>query len=176
MEEGREWKRGGNGSGGGMDDRKKNIPFRRKPESHSRDSENFPRSGTLQWSPVGECGCRRRDSGFRRNGNVFYFGAHSFFRNWPMRQRWGNKFPRKFRITINCGARYIFFKEKNISHSRESGNLPVILTVLERDAGRQLEVGEIPAFAGMGVRGEGMGGGRIYKSPSIHAFKSSISS
>ena len=56
MEEGREWKRGGNGSGGGMDDRKKNIPFRRKPESHSRDSENFPRSGTLQWSPVGECG------------------------------------------------------------------------------------------------------------------------
>ena len=39
-----------------MDDRKKNIPFRRKPESHSRDSENFPRSGTLQWSPVGECG------------------------------------------------------------------------------------------------------------------------
>ena len=93
-----------------------------------------------------------------------------------MRQRWGNKFPRKFRTTINCGARYIFFKEKNISHSRESGNLPVILTVLERDAGRQLEVGEIPAFAGMGVRGEGMGGGRIYKSPSIHAFKSSISS
>ena len=106
----------------------------------------------------------------------FYFGAHSFFRNWPMRQRWGNKFPRKFHTTINCGARYIFFKEKNISHSRESGNLPVILTVLERDAGRQLEVGEIPAFAGMGVRGEGMGGGRIYKSPSIHAFKSSISS
>ena len=39
-----------------MDDRKKNIPFWRKPESHSRDSENFPRSGTLQWSPVGECG------------------------------------------------------------------------------------------------------------------------
>ena len=39
-----------------MDDRKKNIPFRRKPESHSRDSENFPRSGTLQWSPIGECG------------------------------------------------------------------------------------------------------------------------
>ena len=32
------------------------LPFRRKPESHSRDSENFPRSGTLQWSPVGECG------------------------------------------------------------------------------------------------------------------------
>ena len=55
MEEGREWKWRGNGSGGGMDDRKKNIPFRRKPESHSRDSENFPRSGTLQWSPVGEC-------------------------------------------------------------------------------------------------------------------------
>ena len=39
-----------------MDDRKKNIPFRRKPESHSRDSENFPQSGTLHWSPVGECG------------------------------------------------------------------------------------------------------------------------
>ena len=62
MEEGREWKGGrewkwrGDGSGGGRDDRKKNIPFRRKPESHSRDSENFPRSGTLQWSPVGECG------------------------------------------------------------------------------------------------------------------------
>ena len=32
------------------------FPFRRKPESHSRDSENFPRSGTLQWSPIGECG------------------------------------------------------------------------------------------------------------------------
>ena len=41
MEEEREWERGGNGSGGGMDDRKKNIPFRRKPESHSRDSEKF---------------------------------------------------------------------------------------------------------------------------------------
>ena len=51
-----EWKWRENGSEGGMDDRKKNIPFRRKPESHSRDSENFPRSGTLQWSPVGECG------------------------------------------------------------------------------------------------------------------------
>ena len=159
-----------------MDDRKKNIPFRRKPESHSRDSENFPRSGTLQWSPVGECGFAAEIPAFARMEMFFYFGAHSFFRNWPMRQRWGNKFPRKFRTTINCGARYIFFKEKNISHSRESGNLPVILTVLERDAGRQLEIGEIPAFAGMGVRGEGMGGGRIYKSPSIHAFKSSISS
>ena len=29
----------------------KPIPFRRKPESHSRDSEHFPRSGTIQCSP-----------------------------------------------------------------------------------------------------------------------------
>ena len=29
----------------------KPIPFRRKPESHSRVSENFPRSGTLHCSP-----------------------------------------------------------------------------------------------------------------------------
>ena len=41
----REWKWGeANG-------RKKNLPFRRKPESHSRDSENFSRSGTLHCSP-----------------------------------------------------------------------------------------------------------------------------
>ena len=32
------------------------LPFLRRQESHSRDSENFPRSGTLQLSPVGECG------------------------------------------------------------------------------------------------------------------------
>ena len=68
----REWKWGeANG-------RKKNLPFRRKPESHSRDSENFPRSGTLHCSPVGECGCRRRDSGFRGNGRKGGNG-NSFF-------------------------------------------------------------------------------------------------
>ena len=37
------------------------------------------------------------------------------------------------------------------SHSRESGESPCTLTVLERDAERQLEVREIPAFAGMGM-------------------------
>ena len=36
-------------------------------------------------------------------------------------------------------------------HSRESGNLPVFLTVLECDAERQLECREIPAFAGMEI-------------------------
>ena len=48
--------REGNGKGEGRKERLPLLPFRRKPESHSRDSENFPRSGTLQWSPVGECG------------------------------------------------------------------------------------------------------------------------
>ena len=46
--------------GAGMEDggrrQLKEFPFWRKPESHSRDSENFPRSGTLRWSPVGERG------------------------------------------------------------------------------------------------------------------------
>ena len=41
--------------GAGMEDggrrQLKEFPFWRKPESHSRISENFPRSGTLQWSP-----------------------------------------------------------------------------------------------------------------------------
>ena len=28
-----------------------------------------------EWSPVGECGCRRRDSGFRRNGRGMLVGC-----------------------------------------------------------------------------------------------------
>ena len=48
---------------------------------HSRESGNLfprqreiPRSGNTM-SPVGECGCRRRDSGFRRNGSSFNFAV-----------------------------------------------------------------------------------------------------
>ena len=48
------------------------LPFRRKPESHSRDSENFPRSGTSQWSPVGECGFAAEIPAFAGMEDMFY--------------------------------------------------------------------------------------------------------
>ena len=128
------------------------LPFRRKPESHSRDSENFPRSGTLQWSPFGECGYRRRDSGFRRNGNSFNFAAYLFsisplsipapfsFHSPPLfpfpRKRespcvWGKTgYARLAPIPSQCGA--------GVARTQNR---------------------EIPAFAGMGKWGEwGIGG------------------
>ena len=43
------------------------------PPFHSGESRNLILAQArifreAEWSPVGECGCRRRDSGFRRNG------------------------------------------------------------------------------------------------------------
>ena len=46
---GREWKEGGRRQ-------LTELPFRRKPESHSRHSENFPRLRNIALSPVGEGG------------------------------------------------------------------------------------------------------------------------
>ena len=64
------------------------LPFRRKPESHSRDSENVPRSGTLQWSLVGECGFAAEIPAFAgMEGLVELAVAFSFIPLFP--------FPRK---------------------------------------------------------------------------------
>ena len=58
------------------------LPFHSPPLFHSRESGNlFPRQREIyakrkQLSPVGECGYRRRDSGFRRNGSIFLLPAN----------------------------------------------------------------------------------------------------
>ena len=80
------------------------LPFRRKPESHSRDSENFPRSGTLQWSPVGECGFAAEIPAFAgMEGLVNAAAVLSFIPYFHSRES-GNLFPRQREIPRSGSA------------------------------------------------------------------------
>ena len=70
----------------------------RKPESHSRDSENFPRSGTLQCSPSANAASPQR---FRLSPEWKEGGGVSLFRSIPVqaKMKTGASIPK---ICANC--------------------------------------------------------------------------
>ena len=113
------------------------LPFRRKPESHSRNSENFPRSGTLQWSPVGECGFAAEIPAFAGMEVLLISPSISFLFPPPPHfhsRESGNLFPRQREIP------------QSGNQCRLSANAAI--------------AAEIPAFAGMEEgSGNGMRGG-----------------
>ena len=75
----------------------------------SRVSGKFRESGTLQWSPVGECGYRRRDSCLRRNGRGCRNGRKSgrFFFH-PL----GNPIPGGKRRRLPGISRRVFWQSR----------------------------------------------------------------